>query len=219
MDNKKVLEIISGIKKNKEKLFLWTFKYDELIELEAWISELNTDNIKVGFLSKRYKVAESILGSRNLVYLYSPALRVAFASKLIHFAGNEIDMAHPSHFEVMNLREDIRMDIDCRLQINVKGKMYNFDTFDIGYNGISIIVKEHLKPIFKVGLLFDECYLYLADKKVRLKAQIRNHVKMNAYEYNDVPYTFYRVGMEFIDPSEKKKDFLRKVIDSKKRVG
>lgn len=219
MEQKKVFEILNTIKKKKQKLFLWTFKYNELVQLDTWISELNPQDFKIGFVNGRFKVAEAIIGSRENIMLYCPDLKVAFSSKIKKVLNGEVFLKFPNFSEMIDERGNDRLQLDIRFQMKLKGKDYNFKTFDIGYNGISIIVKESQKTFFNVSETVDECYLHVADKKIKLPVHIRNIVKMSAYEYRDIPYTFYRVGMQFNDVEDKKKNFIRRIIDSKKNVG
>lgn len=219
MEKQKVYEILNNIKKKKQKLSLWTYKYDKLVDLDVWIDELNPQDLKIAFLTNRKKVADAIIGSNENAFFYSPDLKIAFSSKIINLVNNELKINFPFRSEIIEVRTNSRIDLDLKIQMKLKNKIYSFNTFDVGYNGISVIVKEGQKSLFKKDLEISECLIHFADHKIKLGAVVRNIIKMNAYEFKDIPFTFYRVGMEFIEIDERQKAFIKRVIDVKKNVG
>ncbi len=160
------------------------------------------------------KLAKVVSGNR-ILNIYVPELSVSFSTGLKSVsADKKVKLNLPEDYTFYERRKHERVQPakTCFLSFENNKQVVRKSIYDFSMGGIALILSSSDKITITKGKAFGTVILEVGLKKIKVKAECVNSLKIDRFKNNNLPYGGYKIAFRFTEISKEDKAFLAEFV-------
>lgn len=199
-----------------ETVVVWSLRFGNLTRIHASIRTIKSDRSQIHLTLHDHQehLLSKVMGGDFRINFIAPSESIIFSTEVLKVDGNDMILSFPTNLVKYDRRKSERFKpmIDLELEIQVSGKTFRRDCFDISEDGLGLLaMKGELKGIHE-GDLITNAYIIHGKTRMQVELKVARLRKLKPYQIAESPYAAQLMGFSFSGENELTRHMIQKII-------